>query len=99
MPPKRLENLLNTNADGGLGEIVRRARNLDQLVDALQRVLPEEIGSGIRAANIRDDGELVVLAETPAWAARLRFEADRLVAAARETGAAVTRCRVRVSRD
>lgn len=99
MPPKRLENLLKTNADAGLGEIVRRARDLDQLVAALQRLFPEEGSNGIRAANIRDDGELVVLAESPAWAARLRFEADRLIAAARETGATVSSCKVRVSRD
>lgn len=99
MPPKRLENLLNPSADGSLGEIVQRARDLDQLVDALRRVFPEEEAGGIRAANIRDNGELVVLAESPAWAARLRFETDRLIAAARDAGATVTGCKVRVSRD
>jgi len=99
MPPKRLEDLLNANADRGLGEIVGRARELDDLVDALKRIFPEQHANGIRAANIREDGELVVLAASPAWAARLRFEADRLVSAARETGATVTGCKVRVSRD
>ena len=99
MPPKRLENLLNPSADEGLGAVVRRARDMDRLLDALRQIFPAEEASGIRGANIRDDGELVVLAASPAWAARLRFETDRLIAAARETGATVTGCKVRVGRD
>jgi hypothetical protein len=98
MPPKRLENLLDPNADEGLGSIVRRAREMEGLVTALREALPAETAAGILAANLREDGELVVLAETPAWAARLRFEGDRLVEAARNTGATVTGCRVRVGR-
>ena len=98
MPPKRLENLLNPNSDEGLGGIVRRARELDRLVEALRSALPADEAAGIVAANIRDDGELVVLTESPAWAARLRYEADRLIEAARSTGATVTGCKVRVGR-
>lgn len=98
MPPKRLEDLLNPNAGEGLGGIVRRARELDCLTEALRRALPADDAAGIVAANIRDDGELVVLAESPAWAARLRYEADRLIQAARDTGATVTGCKVRVGR-
>ena len=99
MPIKRLKNLLNPNDNGGLGEIVRHARDMDELVAALQQGLAGDETSGILAANVRDDGELVVLASTPAWAAKLRFEADRLVAAARATGAEVKSCKVRVNRD
>jgi len=51
------------------------------------------------AANIRDDGELVVLASSPAWAAKLRFEAEALMTAARQSGAEVTSCTVRVNRN
>jgi hypothetical protein len=98
MPPKRLEKLLNPNADKGLGAIVRRAKELDSLTEALRRALSAEEAAGLVAANIRDDGELVVLAESPAWAARLRFEEDRLLEAARNTGATVTSCKVRVGR-
>ena len=98
MPPKRLKKLLNPNADAGLGAIVRRARELDSLAEALRRALSAEEAAGLVAANIRDDGELVVLAESPAWAARLRFEEDRLLEAARNAGATVTSCKVRVGR-
>lgn len=98
MPIKRLENLLNPNEKGGLGDIVRHAQDMGELAQRLRDSLPEGEAGGILAANVRDDGELVVLAATPAWAAKLRFEADALMAAASETGTAVTSCKVRVSR-
>jgi len=99
MSIKSLENLLNPNDDGGLGDIVRHARDMGDLVHALQQAIPDETGSNILAANIRDDGELVVLASSSAWAAKLRFEADTLITAARDGGATVTSCKVRVSRN
>ena len=99
MPTKSLENLLNPNNDGGLGDIVRHARDMGELVQMLQMSLSPDHAVGIVAANIRDDGELVVLAASSAWASRLRFETDTLVEAAKKTGATVTSCSVRVSRD
>ena len=99
MPAKRLENLLNPSTGEGLGDIVRHARDMGRLVGALREALPGDEAEGILAANIREDGELVVLASTPAWAAKLRFETDALIEAARKTGATVTRCTVRVDRS
>ena len=99
MAIKRLENLLNPNENGGLGEIIRHAQDMGELVQMLQRSLPDDLAASIRAANIRDDDELVVLASSPAWAAKLRFETDRLIAAVRESGTDVKSCTVRVSRD
>jgi hypothetical protein len=98
MSIKRLENLLTSNDDGGLSDIIRHAQDMGELVQRLQQQLPEESAANIIAANVRDDGELVVLASSPAWAAKLRFEADVLMAAARQSGAEVSSCRVRVSR-
>ena len=98
MSIKRLENLLNPSDDGGLGEIVRHARDMGQLVQALQQSLPDDEASSILAANIRGDGELVVLAASSAWAAKLRFETDTLLEAARASGATVSSCKVRVGR-
>ena len=98
MPAKRLENLLNPSTGEGLGDIVRHARDMGRLVGALREALPGDEAEGVLAANVRHDGELVVLASTPAWAAKLRFEAEKLVEAARRTGAEVSSCRVRVSR-
>ena len=95
---KRLENILKPNNDGDLGEIIGHAQHMGELVHSLQQTLPLDMADSIRAANIRDNGELVILASSPAWAAKLRFEADKLVAAARASGAQVDSCRVRVSR-
>lgn len=98
MSIKSLENLLNPNDDGGLADIVRHAKDMGALVATLQTALPEDMSQSVRAANIRDDGELVILAASPAWAAKLRFEADALMDAARQRGAKVTACKVKVSR-
>lgn len=98
MPIKRLENLLNPNDNGGLGEIIRHARDMGQLVQALQKSVPENEANSILAANVRENGELVVLAASPAWAAKLRFEAETLLEAARASGATVSSCKVRVGR-
>jgi len=99
MPIKRLNILLNPNDDGGLGDIIRHARDMGDLVHKLQQALPDDMTTSIHSANIRDNGELVVLVSTPAWAAKLRFEANRLMATARTTGADVTSCVVRVDRN
>ena len=99
MSAKSLENLLNLNGDGGLGDIIRHARDMGELVSVLQSCLREDEAHCVVAANIRGDGELVVLASSPAWAAKLRFEAESLMTAARQTGTEVTSCTVRVSRN
>ena len=99
MATKSLENLLNPATDGDLASIVRRARDMGELATALAGAIPPEEGAAILAANVRDDGELVVLCRSSAWASRLRFAADDLLAAARAMGADVTRCKVRVARD
>jgi len=99
MSIKSLENLLNPNDDGGLGDIIRHARDMGELVGQLQEALPDDMTDCIRAANIRDNGELVILAASPAWAAKLRFEAEALLAAANAAGASARTCTVKVSRD
>jgi len=98
MPFKRLENLLNPNDDGELGDIIRHAQDMGELIQVLQQSLPGDTRGSISAANIRDNGELVILASSPAWAAKLRFDAECLMAAARDSGAEVTSFKVRVSR-
>ncbi len=99
MPIKSLENLLNANDNGDLGNIVKHARDMGALVQTLLKALPADHVASIAAANIRDDGRLVILAISSAWASRLRFETDALIAAARETGADITSCTVRVARE
>jgi hypothetical protein len=93
----RLEKLLKTGSGGALEEIVQRAQNMDQLTAAIRSVLPEEAQSQLLAANLRENGELVLICSSSSWAARLRFESEQLIEAARLTGADVDKCKVKVS--
>ncbi len=93
----RLENLLKKRAGDGLDKIVQRAQKLDELTTALRAELPEEAALNLVAANLREDGELVLICASSAWASRLRFESERLVQTARRLGFMVDRARVTVS--
>ncbi len=99
MTTKRLGNLLKPCNDGDLGDIVRRAREMGELTDVLARALPPGEAQGIVAANVRESGELIVIAATPAWASRLRYETEVMLQAARESGIDAQVCRVRVSQS
>ncbi len=95
---KRLGNLLNPNLDKDLGEIIGHAQDMGELAQTLRAALPAAAAEAVVAANVRDNGELVVLTKSPGWAARLRFECETLIATARENGAEIRSCSVRVSR-
>jgi len=94
-----LKNLLNPSDDGDLGQIVRRAREMGELTHVLSSALPDEYSGAIVAANLREDGDLVVIAASSAWASRLRYETDKLLAAAQDAGLSPTSCRVRVTQS
>jgi len=94
-----LKNLLNTSNDGDLGQVIRRAREMGELTHVLCKALPDEFAGAIVAANLREDGDLVVIAASSAWASRLRYESDTLLAAARDAGLSPTSCRVRVTQS
>lgn len=99
MTAKQLKNLLNSFEDGDLRDIVGRARQMSDLARALAAALPADQAAGVVAANVREDGELVVIAASPAWASRLRYEAATLLEAARAAGVEADTCRIRVSRS
>jgi hypothetical protein len=99
MSEKSLEKLLNPNNDGGLGDLIRHAQDMGDLVQLLQKALPTDQAQAVAAANIRDDGELVILASSSAWASRLRYETETLMEAARKTDVVVKTCSVRVVRE
>ncbi len=93
----RLEKLLKSGSGGALKDIVQRAQNMDDLTSAIRTVLPDEAQASLLAANLREDGELVLICSSSSWAARLRFESEQLIEAARMTGADVSSCKVKVS--
>ena len=97
MSAKKLESLLNPKDNGDLHAVIRRAQDMGDLTAALQRALPADARHAIVAVNLRNDDELIVIASTPAWASRLRFESESLLEAAIRAGTSATTCRVRVS--
>ena len=94
----KLENLLKSHENNGLDKIIRRAQSMDTLTGALQAVLPADLAANLIAANVREDGELVLVCSSPAWASRLRFEAEQMADTARKSGLAVSACTVKVAR-
>ncbi len=94
----KLENLLNAHENNGLDKIIQRAQNMDSLTTSLQASLPPDLAANLVAANVRDDGNLVLVCSSPAWASRLRFEAEQLTGIARKLGMTVSGCTVRVMR-
>ena len=99
MSSEKLIDLLNPSKDGDLGELIGRARQMGELTGILCKSLPAADQGAIVAANVRDDGELVVICASSAWAARLRYQSDRLLKAARDAGVNAVSCRVRVSQN
>ena len=99
MPIVQLEKVLKSTTGGTLDELVQRAEGLDRLMSGLKKVLDPTLALHLKGVNLRRDGQLVLVAESPAWAARLRFEADKLLAAAQDGGATVKSCKVIVAKD
>jgi len=97
MTTNKLENLLNPSNDGELGGLVQRAQAMGELTRVLSRALPGSDQTAIVAANVREDGELVVICASSAWASRLRYEKEKLLRAAQNAGIAAQTCRIRVS--
>ncbi len=97
MTTSKLESLLKSNKDGDLGGLVNRAQRMGELTQVLARALPEADRGAIVAANVREDGELVVICASSAWASRLRYETELLLKAANNAGSKALTCRIRVS--
>ena len=99
MGAKALKNLLKSGSGTPLDEVVRRAQNMGELTQILKGALDPPLADSLLSANLRDSGELVVICSSSAWAARLRFEDEKLLAAARAGGHAADSLKVSVSRD
>jgi len=93
--PRLIGDLLHGPA-ARLQYLVTRSKAAVQFRDLVQSALPTQLAAHVTAATQRHQ-ELVVWLDSPAFCARLRFEAPRLKAAlARATGIAIERIRVRV---
>ena len=68
MTAKKLANLLKSGTSGGLDKLVETARNMDVLTTSVRSGLVPELADQVLAANLRDDGQLVIICASSAWA-------------------------------
>jgi hypothetical protein len=86
MPVKKLDNRLNSGASGRLEQLIKTAQDMDSLTSALRAAMSPEMAENLLAASIREEDVLVAICSSSAWASRIRFEADTLLAAAGSAG-------------
>jgi len=80
----------------GLERLARRAAEAAGIADLVRRELPEPLGDHVVGAARRGD-DLVVLMDSAAWSARVRYAAPKLTVRLAELGQPVTgKVRVRV---
>jgi hypothetical protein len=92
-----LQDLLNP--DTALGRLAAAAVVRDDVAAVVRGQLPAALADEVRSCNLREDGTLVISVSSPAWAARLRFEAEHLLAAIRNRWPDTQRVLVRTTTD
>jgi hypothetical protein len=99
MSNKELRPLASLIFTGGtaLHGLASEAARRSDLAGFLRAALPAELAPHLLGGNLRSNGVLVVLADSPAWAARLRFESAQLLARCRELHPESQRVKVRVA--
>lgn len=93
MHPSKVGSLLAS--DAGLQPVVAKAREINALLKLCFDFLPPGLARLVRAVNLRDS-QLVVLAASPAAAAKLKLLSDSLRKHLLEQGAKVNAVSVRV---
>lgn len=94
--PKLLSELV-IEVDSRVHKLAAEARRRVRLTDHLRNQLPEALSAGVLGCNIRPDGTLVVIASSPEWANRLRFESARLLQIGQALETQVQRVKLRVA--
>ena len=82
---------------GAVAELVRRAEESISLLSRLRAGMEPAMAAAVSAARLAEDGTLIVLVSSPAWAARLRFETELLQRLCREQHLRCERVEVRVA--
>ncbi|RFA30330.1 hypothetical protein CAI21_06905 [Alkalilimnicola ehrlichii] len=76
--PRRLTQWLRQTGGGTSAKILNQASRLAQLTRTLERQLPTNLQGRWQLAKV-EPGALVLVAESPAWAAQLRFAQHTLL--------------------
>ena len=99
MSAKHIGDLLKPNDNGGLGTTLKRTQRIAELTSVLSGALGGDAGRSIVSASVDDRNVLHVKTSSSAWAARLRFDSDRLLAAAGDAGWPASSLKVQVGRQ
>ncbi len=94
--PKSLSALF-CDAESPLQDLAQRAAKRLDLTEYLRSCLSPALGDHVLATNLRDDNCLVVLTDSPEWAARLRYEGSTLLSRCREKYPSTARIRFNVA--
>jgi len=94
--PKSLSEIVS-GSGSPLHDLAKQAQKRLALAEFLRSGMAEELAPHLLAANLHDDGCLVVLTDAPEWAARLRFESGLLLSLCRQQHPAATQVKIRVT--
>jgi hypothetical protein len=73
--PRSLADCL---ANGPLGALAREAERRRLATVDIRKLLPADEATHLVSAATNDDGELVLVMDSPSWAARARYAIERL---------------------
>ena len=96
--PKSLSKLISLS-DSPLGKLAQEARSRLELTDHIRTGLPDDLSAELTGCSLDDNNILIVRASNPAWAARLRFETERLLVLCRERHPETRSVKVKVTRQ
>jgi hypothetical protein len=94
----KLNQLLKSGTGDKLDRLVEHSQNMGNLAQLLRDSLPTDVAGHLLAANLKEPGELVLICSSSSWAARLRYESEQLLKAARKSGIKADRCSIKVHR-
>ncbi|MFW2404349.1 MAG: DciA family protein [Gammaproteobacteria bacterium] len=94
--PKSLSELLR-DPGSSVGRLAAKARQKQALGDHVRNGLSTDLAAALLHCSVDENGVLVVRTTSSAWAAKLRFENEKLLELAREVHPETTSVRVRVA--
>ncbi len=93
---KSLLQLIGTG-DTSLGKLAGEARRRSTLSEHLRNGLADPLGANLLHCNINNEATITLLAASPEWAARLRYEAPAILELAQQIEPEVIQVKVRVA--
>ena len=78
MSRKDPESVAELIGRGRLGELAREAQRRRGVADRVRSLLPPEEAEHVVGATTTEQGELVLVMDSPVWAARVRYRAEEL---------------------